>query len=251
MAEKSNIQWTDATWNIARGCSKVDEDCKFCYMFRESFNGSRYNPRLVLKTKTVFDLPRKLKKPSKIFVSSLTDVFHPMCDSFRNQMWQIIEKYPQHTYQILTKRPERIIENTPEVFFSKNNVWFGTSVGGQNGVHRINELLKVNCKVRFISFEPLHSPIVLSLNDNELEKIHWAILGGESGNDSGLYRYRPCEHVWMDNIMNSLSPNTAIFIKQMGTHLAKLHNMSDRHGSILSEFPAHLQRREFPDVSKF
>lgn len=75
MGLKSEIQWTDATWNIARGCTKVDEDCKFCYMYRDSFDGTRYNPRQVVQTKTVFNLPLKLKEPSKIFTCSLTDFF--------------------------------------------------------------------------------------------------------------------------------------------------------------------------------
>src|SRR4051812_32855469 len=114
MSEKSAIQWTDATWNIARGCTKVDEDCKYCYMYRDSFDSSRYNPLEVIRTKTVFNLPLKLKEPSKIFTCSLTDFFHESIDSYRNEAWDIIRKCPQHTFQILTKRPERIIDHLPE-----------------------------------------------------------------------------------------------------------------------------------------
>ena len=113
MASKSQIQWTDATWNIARGCTKVDEDCKFCYMYRDSFDSTRYNPLEIVKTTTVFDLPLKLKEPSKIFTCSLTDFFHEGCDLFRQDAWDIIRKCPQHKFQILTKRPERIIDNLP------------------------------------------------------------------------------------------------------------------------------------------
>lgn len=80
----SKIQWTDHPWNIAVGCVKVDADCKFCYMYRGSLNNTRYDPKVVRKTKTVFNLPLKIKEPSKFFTSSLTDVFLEECDSFRD-----------------------------------------------------------------------------------------------------------------------------------------------------------------------
>lgn len=246
MGLNSNIQWTDVTWNIARGCTKVDEDCKYCYMYRDSFDNSRYNPMQVTKTKTVFNLPLKIKEPSKIFTSSLTDVFHVDCDSFRDEMWDIIRKCPQHTFQILTKRPERIIDNTPDDMLQADNIWFGTSVGSPKGMQRIYDLLKVDCKIRFISFEPLHERIDMNLDISDLVKIHWAIIGGESGNETGKYRYRPCHQEWMEEIINDLAPATAIFIKQMGTHMAKLFGMSDRHGGNFDEFPASLKFREFP-----
>src|SRR5690242_14727421 len=102
MAIKSKIQWTDATWNIARGCTKVDDDCKFCYMYRGSLDTTRYNPYRVIRTKGVFNLPLRLTEPSKIFTSSLTDFFHPDIDSYRNEAWDIIRKCPHHTFQILT-----------------------------------------------------------------------------------------------------------------------------------------------------
>lgn len=131
--ENSKIQWTDHTWNIAVGCSKVDEDCKYCYMYRGSLNEKRYNPKEVRKTTTVFKMPLKTKEPSRIFVSSLTDVFHPDCDSFRDEMWEIIRQCPQHTFQILTKRPERILEHLPDDWGDGwENVWLGTSVGSQS-----------------------------------------------------------------------------------------------------------------------
>jgi protein gp37 len=190
MSTKSNIQWTDATWNIARGCTKVDEDCKFCYMYRDSMNGTRYNAMEVVRTKTVFNLPLKLKEPSKIFTCSLTDFFHESIDSYRNEAWDIIRKCPQHTFQILTKRPERITANTPPDILKFDNVWFGTSVGSEKGKQRIYDLLLVDCSTRFISFEPLHEYIDMNLGLTDLLKIHWAIIGGESGNDNGKYRYR-------------------------------------------------------------
>jgi len=248
MAQHSNIQWTDATWNIARGCSKVDEDCKFCYMYRDSFNNTRYNPARVIKTKTVFRLPLSIKTPSKIFTCSLTDFFHEEIDAYRNEAWDIIRACPQHIFQILTKRPERIIENTPSGLLQTGNIWFGTSVGSPRGMQRIYELLKVDCKTRFISFEPLHERIDMNLDLSDLLKIHWAIIGGESGNETGKYRYRPCDLNWITELVNDLTPTTAVFIKQLGTHLAKKLKMSDRHGGNIDEFPPHLQIREFPKI---
>lgn len=272
MATKSNIQWTDATWNIARGCDKVDQDCKFCYMYRDSMNGTRFNPNNVVRTKTVFNLPLKLKEPSKIFTCSLTDFFHEGCDSFRNEAWDIIRKCPQHTFQILTKRPERIIEHLPEYWNEiKDRVWLGTSIGSQNGIDRALELVKLRqiAKVLFLSLEPLHGEINfrwsydppdelkrksekfegrLEVSEHELlMNIDWVIIGGESGNETGKYRYRPCQLEWIEQIVEHCKEaGSAVFVKQMGTHLSKELNMSDRHGGNIDEFPEHLRIRNFP-----
>lgn len=247
MGQTSAIQWTDATWNIARGCTKVDEDCKFCYMYRDSFNNTRYNPREVVRTKTVFTLPLRLKEPSKIFTSSLTDFFHEAIDGYRNEAWEIIRKCPQHTFQILTKRPERIMENLPEDWGSGwDNVWLGTSVGSQDAVTRIDVLESIMAKTKFISFEPLHERI----EHGFVAMVDWVIIGGESGNDTGKYRYRPCELEWIESIVDAYHnhhlKNTAIFVKQLGTHLAKSMGLKDRHGGNIDEWPEHLRVREFP-----
>lgn len=246
MGNKSLIQWTNATWNVARGCSKVDEDCKFCYMYRD---GERYgyDAKQVIRTKTVFNMPLKLKEPSLIFTSSLTDFFHPAIDSYRNEAWDIIRKCPHHTFQILTKRPERINDCLPEDWENGwDNVWIGTSVGSNKGLQRLHDLLNVKTKVRFISFEPLWERVDLKLQDIDLTQIHWAIIGGESGNTSGKYRYRPCEIEWFEKLISDLSPTTQIFIKQLGTYLSKELKLSDRHGGDISEFPEHLQIRQMP-----
>lgn len=257
MGKDSNIQWTDATWNVARGCTKVDEDCKFCYMYRDSFDSTRYNPLDVVRTKTVFDFPLKYKEiKSKcldgnplIFTCSLTDFFHESIDGYRNEAWDIIRKCPHLTFQILTKRPERIIDNTPKDLLQADNIWFGTSVGSEKGKQRIYDLLKVDCKTRFVSFEPLHERVDMNLDLTDLVKIHWAIIGGESGNETGKYRYRPCKIEWIEELVNDLSPTTAIFVKQLGTYLSKELKMSDRHGGDISEFPEHLRIRNFPNNS--
>lgn len=259
MANNSNIQWCDATWNIARGCIKVDEDCKFCYMYRDSFAATRYDPYKVVRTKTVFDLPLKIKEPSKIFTCSLTDFFHEGIDSYRNEAWDIIRKCPQHTFQILTKRPERIKDNLPEDWGEGwNNVWLGTSVGSQKGIQRMIDLCTVDhCGVKFLSIEPLHDEVDLTAatiyverlkeNFHVLPAIDWVIVGGESGNETGKYRYRPCELEWIEKIVADCKNNTIpVFVKQMGTHLSKRLCMTDRHGGNILEFPTHLRLREFP-----
>lgn len=250
MGQESKIQWTDATWNVARGCSKVDADCLHCYMYRDSFDGSRYNPREVVKTKTVFNMPLKLKEPSKIFTCSLTDFFHEGCDSFRDEAWDIIRKCPQHTFQILTKRPERIKDHLPKDWGTGyKNVWLGTSVGANKGMHRLKEMKSFPAVIKFISFEPLHEEINLSLHVHTLCDFNWAIIGGESGHETGTYRYRPCKVEWMENMIRVLQRSEiSVFVKQMGTFLSKEMKLSDRHGGNIEEFPQSLQIREFPVI---
>lgn len=255
MSEKSAIQWTDATWNIARGCTKIDEDCKYCYMYRDSFDGTRYDPLAVVRTKTVFDLPLRIKEPSKIFTCSLTDFFHEAIDDYRNEAWDIIRQCPQHTFQILTKRPERIVDNLSSYWEEiRNHVWLGTSIGSQKSIERLFELiLPIQPGVKFLSLEPLHGPIDLPL-DGFMDMGHrvsdlldWVIVGGESGHETGKYRYRPCELVWIEKIVDDCARfEIPVFVKQMGTHLAKKLGMSDRHGGNIDEFPASLKIREFP-----
>jgi protein gp37 len=246
MGLNSKISWCDATWNIARGCSKVDEDCRYCYMYRDG-ERYKYDAKTVIKTKTVFNLPLKIKEPSKIFTSSLTDVFHEGCDSFRDEMWDIIRKCPHHTFQILTKRPDRIIDNLPPDWGSGwDNVWLGTSVGSMNGFNRIHELLSVPTKCRFVSFEPLHERVDMNIDLLDLVGIDWAIIGGESGNDTGKYRYRPCKIEWIEELISDLTPTTSIFVKQLGTHLSKELLLKDRNGGNIDEWPEHLRIRQFP-----
>jgi protein gp37 len=260
---KTNIQWTDFSWNIARGCTKVDEDCRFCYMYRDSFNSTRYNPLEIQRTKTVFNLPLKLKEPSKIFTSSLTDFFHEAIDSYRNEAWDIIRQSPQHTFQILTKRPERIAANLPKDWNENfTNVWVGTSIGSQKATKRMYDLmdafnefanggLNLRKPITFISFEPLHEHIDCNFDISTLMWFDWVIVGGESGNETGKYRYRPCEIEWMDEIVRSFSSCGApVFVKQLGTHLSKQLGLKDRHGGNIDEWPEHLRIREFPTVSK-
>jgi protein gp37 len=220
-------------------------------MYRDSFNSTRYNPLEIKRTKTVFDLPLKLKEPSKIFTSSLTDFFHEAIDSYRDEAWDIIRRCPQHTFQILTKRPERIMEYVPEDWGDGwDNVWLGTSIGSQKAIKRLDALEKVAAKTKFISFEPLHEEILTGF----VGMVDWVIIGGESGNETGKYRYRPCELEWIERIIDGYKDhpykNTAIFVKQLGTHLAKQLGLKDRHGGNIDEWPEHLRVRQFPLTEK-
>lgn len=248
MGIDTNISWCDVTWNIARGCTKVDDDCRFCYMYRDSFDGSRYNPMDIVRTKTVFNLPLKVKEPSKIFTCSLTDFFHEAIDPYRDEAWDIIRRCPQHTFQILTKRPERIMDHLPADWDEGyNNVWLGTSVGSAKAINRADILSMIPAKIKFISFEPLHTRIETNWDSIWKTQFDWVIIGGESGNDTGKYRYRPCEVAWIEEISSAFSTcGVAVFVKQMGTHLSKVLGMSDRHGGNIDEFPLSLRKREFP-----
>lgn len=260
MSINTAIQWTDATWNIARGCTKVDEDCKFCYMYRDSMDNTRYNPLDVIRAKTVFDMPLHYKETKSavwsgcplIFTCSLTDFFHPAIDPYRHEAWDIIRRCPHLIFQILTKRPERIIDCLPADWGeSWNNVWLGTSVGSVKGCDRMYKLANIPAAVRFISFEPLYERLATNWDLSEIMSFHWVIIGGESGNDTGKYRYRPCMTEWMEELVHAFdSCGVPVFVKQMGTHISKVLKMSDRHGSKIDEFPLALRKREFPRIAK-
>jgi protein gp37 len=259
MGQTSSIQWTDATWNVARGCTKVDEDCRFCYMYRDSFNSTRYDPLQIQRTKTVFNLPLKLKEPSKIFTSSLTDFFHEAIDSYRDEAWDIIRQCPQHTFQILTKRPERITKHLPPFWEEiRSRVWLGTSIGSQKSIYRLFDLIAdIRLGVKFLSLEPLHGEVQLPLYDfidmghKVKDLIDWVIVGGESGNETGKYRYRPCDIKWIENIVDDCkAEGIAVFVKQLGTYLSKQLGLKDRHGGNIDEWPEHLRVREFPPLEK-
>lgn len=256
MGIKSNIQWTDATWNIAVGCKKIDADCKYCYMYRDSLEGTRYNPKIVRKTKTVFNMPMKLKEPSKIFTSSLTDWCLPEIDPFRHEMFEIIRACPQHTFQLLTKRPERLAHVLPlDWGRGYRNCWLGTSVGSDTdqAMQRIHDLCVADAEVKFISVEPLWGrmrdfiPFDYQLTGRE-PMIDWVIVGGESGNDKGKYRYRDCELAWIEEVVEQCrAAGVPVFVKQLGTFLSKKLGLKDRHGGDISEFPSHLRIRQFPN----
>lgn len=251
MGENSNIQWTEGTWNPWHGCKKVSEGCKFCYMYRDK---ERYNqdPTKVLRSKTNFNAPLKWKEPKLIFTCSWSDWFIDESDEWRSEAWEIIKATPHHTYQILTKRPERIIDHLPADWGEGYpNVWLGVSVENNDQVHRIDALDAIQAKTRFISFEPLLGPLTRGFVSDQID---WIIIGGESGNETGKYQYRPCELSWIEGLISSYSDyhfsNAKIFVKQLGTHLSKQMSLKDRHGGDINEWPEHLRIREMPIIRR-
>jgi len=265
MAEKSKISWTENTWNPFHGCKKVSDGCKYCYMFRDK-ERFKLDPTDVVKAKKGFDAPLKWKEPTLIFTCSWSDWFIEEGDEWRDELWKIIKATPHHTYQILTKRPERILECLPDDWGDGyDNVWIGVSAENQKNLEdRVNYLYHIPAKVKFISAEPLLSDLDFDIafwspesgihhEDAQelLDVIDWVIIGGESGNDNGKYLYRPAELRWFKNIIQQCKNyGTPVFMKQTGTYLSKKLNLNDRHGADISEWDKNLQIQEFPDYKK-
>jgi len=246
MGKVSTIQWTDATWNPFHGCKKVSQGCKFCYMYRDK---ERYgqDPTTVLKSVTKFTEPLKWHEPMKVFTCSWSDWFIEEADLWRDELWQIIKDTPHLTYQILTKRPERIASCLPKDWGDGySNVWLGVSVESQDVINRCDILAQIPSKVRFVSAEPL----IGAVDFNEIfsnSQYHWVIIGGESGNKNGKYRFRECEFEWIESIIiDCKNHKIPVFVKQLGTHLASKHRLKDLHGGEINEWNPWLQIREFP-----
>lgn len=227
MAE-SQIEWTDATWNPVAGCTVVSAGCTNCYAMEmarrlELMGVAKYEGltrrsggRTVWTGKVRQDdaslsIPLRWKKPRKIFVNSMSDLFHEdVSDRFILSVWEIMEKTPRHHYQILTKRPERMADLVTNKLGSVlPNVWLGTSVEDSSVADRIDSLRKVPAAIRFISFEPL----IGAVGQVSLKGIDWAIVGGESGRAA-----RPIKEEWIDGVHYLCEKyGTAFFFKQWGT----------------------------------
>jgi protein gp37 len=244
MAETS-IEWTDATWNPVAGCTVISPGCTNCYAMRmaarlevmsvQKYTGltRRSGGRAVWTGKIRLDqrsleVPKGWSKPKRIFVNSMSDLFHEAVPPlFISRVWNVMADTPQHTYQILTKRPDRmaaICNDLPTL----SNVWLGTSVENADYLDRIDQLRTVNAAIRFISFEPLIGS-VLGAN---LKDIHWAIVGGESGPKS-----RAMREEWVDEIESMCrAACTAFFFKQWGGKNKKAAGRSYR-GNTYDELP--------------
>ena len=205
----TGIEWTDKTWNPTTGCSKVSPGCKFCYAeaitkrfhtnFPNGFQFTLHPERL--------NEPRKWRKPSRVFVNSMSDLFHEdMPIDFLQEVFAVMNDCPKHVFQILTKRHERMLELAPQLTWG-DNIWMGVSVENQRYVHRVDYLRQVPARVRFLSCEPLLGPLELDLTG-----IHWVITGGESG-----HKARPCDPDWVRGIRDQcLREGVAYFHKQWG-----------------------------------
>jgi protein gp37 len=245
MADKSAIEWTDATWNPWMGCEKVSPGCAHCYMFREQKQyGS--DPTVVRRSRTKFRDPLRWSDPRLVFTCSWSDWFHPGADPWREEAWEIIRATPHLTYQILTKRPELIEERLPADWGDGyENVWLGVSIENSRFTWRADALRGVPAELRFISAEPLVGSLFENSGNRrplELEDIDWLIVGGESGPGS-----RRLDLDWAIELMRACDKSgTAFFMKQLGTVLARELGDRDRKGGDMASFPKHLRRREIP-----
>jgi protein gp37 len=214
MATHSHIEWTEMTWNPVTGCTKVSQGCKHCYAERmayrlQAMGLERYrNAFQVTLHHDLLDVPLSWKKPRVIFVNSMSDLFHEDIPvEFIEAVFKTIKQCPQHVFQILTKRSERLRSLANHLDWHQN-IWMGVSVENSEVIHRIADLKTVPAHVRFLSCEPLIGP----LNALELEGIHWVIVGGESGPGARLMKQQ-----WIDSILCQCRKHeVAFFFKQWG-----------------------------------
>ena len=234
MSVSSSIEWTDATWNPVTGCQEVSPGCDHCYArtFAERFrgvSGHPYEQGFDLRLwPDRLELPLKWKKPRRIFVNSMSDLFHKdIPDEYIQQVFSVMKKAHWHVFQVLTKRSARLAKLGPSLPWAPH-IWAGVSVETMQYHWRVDHLRQVPCSVRFISAEPLLGPLD-SLN---LDGIHWVIVGGESGP-----RYRPCDPEWVKNIRDTcLNQKVAFFFKQWGGRSPKA-NGRELDGQPWDQFP--------------
>jgi len=214
MGDHSAIEWTEATWNPVTGCTKLSQGCKHCYAERmakrlQAMGNPRYrNGFRVTVHPDLLDLPLTWKRPRTIFTNSMSDLFHPQVpDEFIERVFAVMAQASWHTFQVLTKRPERAAHIGTALPWPEN-VWMGTSVENDLVVHRVDALRRVPAAVRFLSCEPLIGPVP-SL---ALDGIHWVIVGGESGPG-----HRPIDEAWVQAIHDLCRRDgVAFFFKQWG-----------------------------------
>lgn len=219
MADRSAIEWTEATWNPVTGCDKVSPGCAHCYAetFAERFRGVPGHPYeqgfdLRMWPKRL-DQPQRWKRPRMVFVNSMSDLFHERIPfDFIRRVFASMEDTPRHTFQVLTKRPERVAEVADALSWPRN-VWLGVSIENRRFVRRADLLREINPAVRFVSAEPLLG----SLENLNLEGIDWLIAGGESG-----ARHRPVKAEWIRELRDRCAQEgVAFFFKQWGGRTSK------------------------------
>lgn len=254
MAE-TQIEWTDATWNPVAGCKIMSAGCTNCYAMEmarrlEAMGVAKYSGLtrrsgkrtiwngVVREDSEALDIPRRWKKPRKIFVNSMSDLFHEaVTERFIARVWEVMRDTPHHHFQILTKRPDRMADVLSRIApDALPNVWLGTSIEDSQVVARLDDLRKVPATIRFVSFEPL----IGSVGPLNLTGIDWAIVGGESGRSA-----RPVSEVWIDEIYLACEEaGTAFFFKQWGTwgkdnkRRSKKANGREYRGQVWDEMPA-------------
>jgi len=212
--KNTKIEWTDATWNPTTGCTKISSGCLNCYAERMA---RRLNAMGVKKYENSFKValhedtleePYRWRNKRTVFVNSMSDLFHENIPlDYIKRVFKVMNDNPRHTFQVLTKRADLLLEYSNELNWTKN-IWMGVSVENQDAVHRIEKLSRTNAHVKFLSIEPL----IGQINVMNLESIDWAIVGGESGPGA-----RPMEKEWVIEIKNKcLEQNVLFFFKQWG-----------------------------------
>lgn len=250
MAGASEIEWTDVTWNPVAGCTIASSGCSNCYAMRmaarlqamghDKYRGTtrKSGGRYVWTGRVNLDefslsAPLEWRKPKRIFVNSMSDLFHPdVPDDFIRRVWEVMAECPQHHFQVLTKRADRMAEmfRTRKVAVLPN-VWIGTSVENKDVADRVRHLAAIRGATLFVSFEPL----IGNIDDIDLRGIHWAIVGGESGP-----RARPMEESWVERLYEICRrDDVAFFFKQWGGRNKKAAGR-ELHGRTYDEFPLDL-----------
>ena len=213
---KTKIQWTEMTWNPITGCTKISDGCQNCYAARmakrlKAMGNPRYiNEFEVTVHKDLLEVPLDIKQPKMIFVNSMSDLFHKdVPDDIIIKVFETMNKAHWHTFQVLTKRPERVLEMDQAGLLKwSSNIWMGTTVENDKYIDRIDKLCKTKANIKFLSCEPLLG----SLKDISLEEIDWVIVGGESGPKS-----REMKKEWVLELKELCEKyGVAFFFKQWG-----------------------------------
>jgi len=235
MSTNSSIEWTENTWNPVTGCTKVSLGCKNCYAERmarrlQLMGQIKYRDGFKVRLHPeCLDEPFHWRKPHVVFVNSMSDLFHEDVPfDFIKKVFKIMNETPHHTYQVLTKRAERMFELSPELVWS-NNIWMGVSVETVDYYHRIDLLRMVPVYIKFLSLEPLLGPL---FNIN-LRDIDWVVVGGESGPNA-----RPMKAEWVKSIRAQCrAAHVPFFFKQWGGRNKKAAGRK-LDGEIYNEMPS-------------
>lgn len=211
---QSTIEWTELTWNPTTGCDKVSAGCKFCYAEimsrRLKYMGQeKYKDAFEIRMHSdSLKIPSTWKGRKKVFVNSMSDLFHEEVEiGFIKQVFEVMNLHPQHIFQVLTKRSDRLVKESANLNWTKN-IWMGVSVEDERVTYRIKDLQNSNAQVKFLSLEPLIGP----LNSLDLEGIDWVIVGGESGHSP-----RPMAEDWVQDILRQCQDSRVhFFFKQWG-----------------------------------
>ena len=248
MSGKSAIEWTHSTWNPLTGCTKISPGCKHCYAERmamrlQAMGQPNYRNGFQLTLhEHLLEAPLKWKKPQRIFVNSMSDLFHDDVPfPFIQRIFDVMRRASWHQFQILTKRSERLANCHSKIDWPVN-VWMGVSVENQDYIFRIDHLRQTGANVKFLSLEPLLGPLPSLC----LQGIQWVIVGGESGPKA-----RPMKESWVLDIREQCdTAGVPLFFKQAGRVLSVEWGLKSRKGSDSAELPEEFRIREYPNIAR-